>query len=497
MSADECKLKSSVYEELTHRSLKRQLERNGTMADLRSGLHVKIIKMIQENLGGRPNEPLAGPEAVQGKDQGLSPLINQLMMEYFEWFGYRHTLETFKMETGQQFASRKEIELVQSLHLHSSDVPILVQLILRQQGGNLPEKKNCPRKNIKVAPKKIVKQPLPEKSIKLSLPEKSMKRSLPEKSMKLPPPEKSIKNQRTREKLGRKLQIPENSIPERCTKLKERLETMRTLKETAKTDWNTPVPKLVQNNRKLIDKKFESHLKKSTVVKTQMKENPKSSFHIPKESPESRPPANSSESDELPSYDEHSDTSSDIPDRHYYVELEPPEVEYAHGHGEEGPYMAKQTKAETLFQQYRQDEPIDSSKAINQQKSMTSRQPPMKKPSITFTKKSAVKRKAFEIPELFVTTPPDNKEPRSVREGLNINLSKFMGTKNKISSAQSTPKKSPLWNKIEVEEDEPNLIVSKPPCPDTHINGVELDSSSESNEDGGYTGDEASDDEDQ
>ncbi|BFF90354.1 uncharacterized protein DMAD_08896 [Drosophila madeirensis] len=489
MSANEYKLKPSVYEELTYHSIKRQLERNGTLAALSSGVHVEILKLVKGNLGGSTAEPLAGAEVAPGdnsiKDRGFSPLINQLMMEYLEWFGYRHTLETFKLETGQKVASREEIEQTLALDFPLRDVPILVQLILRQQGKE-PEKKECLRKPLKMAPKKIVKLPLPEKSMKFPL---------PEKSTSLTVPQKSTRNQKNIEKSSRLLEVPENSIPERCSKL-------RTLKETAKTDWTTPVPKLVQNNRKLIDKKIESHAKRATVFKSQMKENPKAFFHsLTKESPESRAPVNSSESDELPSYDEHSDASSDIPDRHYYVEQDPPEVEYAPGHGEEGPYNAKQVKAETLFQRYQQEKP----KASNQEKSMTAKQPPSKKPSITFTKKSAVKRKSFEVPELFVTTPPENNYPSIARDGLNLNLSKLMSSKNKLSSAQSTPKKIPLWNKIEVEEDEPNLPVSKPPCPETHIRGIHLDSSSESNESGdeknvadGYNSeDESSDDENQ
>ncbi|SPP83360.1 uncharacterized protein LOC117585585 [Drosophila guanche] len=496
MSADKCKLMPSVYEELTHHSMKRQLERNGTLAALSSGVHVEILKLVKGNLGGSTAEPLAGPEVAPGhnsiKDRGLSPLINQLMMEYLEWFGYRHTLETLKLETGQKVACREEIEQTLALDFPLRDVPLLVQLILRQQ-GSAPDPKDCLRKTLKVAPKKVVKLPLPEKSMKFPL---------PEKSMKLAEPQKSTRNQKSIEKSARMLQVPENSIPERCTRLKERLETLRTLKETAKTDWTTPVPKLVQNNRKLIDKKIESHAKRATIVKSQMKENPKAFFHsLTKESPESRPPVNSSESDELPSYDEHSDASSDIPDRHYYVEQEPPEVEYAPGHGEEGPYNAKQVKAETLLQRYQQEK----RKASSQQKSMTAKQPPLSKQSLTFTNKLAVKRKSFEVPEVFVTSPPENNYPMNVRDGLNLNLNKLMSSKNRLSSAQITPKKSPLWNKIEVDEDEPNLPVSKPPCPETHIRGIQLDSSSESSEsgyeknvaDGYHSEDESSDDENQ
>ncbi|XP_001360083.3 muscle M-line assembly protein unc-89 [Drosophila pseudoobscura] len=508
MSADEGKAKPSVYEHLMHHSIKRQFEQNGTMSALRSGVHVKVLKMIKTNLGGSKDEPLAGPGVALGhdsfKENGLSSLINQLMMEYFEWFGYRHTMETFKMETGEKILPRQEIEgrLVGKFQL--KDVPILVQLVLRNQDSP-------PKKNLKVTPKKIVKLPLPvakktmkrqlpekamrhlipEKSVKQQLSEKSVKQKLPEKSGKPKLAEKPVKQQlpdksgkqqlpeisgrkiQLPEISGRRLQLPENSIPERCPKLKEKLETLRTLKETAKTDWNIPVSKLVQNNRKLTQGQIK---KPDTVVKTQMKENPKAYFATPrKETPESRPPVNSSESDELPSYDEHSDASSDIPDRHYYVEEEPPEVSYAPGHGEEGPYIDKQNKAETLYQQYQDEKPIDTSKGMNKQKSIASKHPPSKKSALTTIKKSAIKSKAFDVPEFIVTMPSRNK----ASDGLDLN--KLMSCKNR-SPGQSTPGRSPLWNKMPVEGDEPSLAVTKPQCPETHINGIDLDSSSENNE---------------
>ncbi|EDW38613.1 GL12706 [Drosophila persimilis] len=508
MSADEGKAKPSVYEHLMHHSIKRQFERNGTMSALRSGVHVKVLKMIKTNLGGSKDEPLAGPGVALGhdsfKENGLSSLINQLMMEYFEWFGYRHTMETFKMETGEKILPRQEIEERLAGKFQLKDVPILVQLVLRNQDSP-------PKKNLKVTPKKIVKLPLPvakktmkrqlpekamrhlipEKSVKQQLSEKSVKQKLPEKSGKPKLAEKPVKQQlpdksgkqqlpeisgrkiQLPEISGRRLQLPENSIPERCPKLKEKLETLRTLKETAKTDWNIPVSKLVQNNRKLTQGQIK---KPDTVVKTQMKENQKASFATPrKETPESRPPVNSSESDELPSYDEHSDASSDIPDRHYYVEEEPPEVSYAPGHGEEGPYIDKQNKAETLYQQYQDEKPIDTSKGMNKQKSIASKHPPSKKSALTTIKKSAIKSKAFDVPEFIVTMTSRNK----ARDGLDLN--KSMSCKNR-SPGQSTPGRSPLWNKMPVEGDEPSLAVTKPQCPETHINGIDLDSSSENNE---------------
>ncbi|XP_016995345.3 uncharacterized protein [Drosophila takahashii] len=189
MSSDEIKLEAA-YEQLIEEDIKSQLEKNGTMAVLRSEMHVKVLQMMQGQLGVTKAQSLTGRVTKPSEDQSLIKLINQLVMEFLHWFGYKHTLETFRMETGEIVANRNEMEQSLLITPESKDLPLLAQLIIRDSKFNVD----------KVDAKKVIQLP-----------------------------------------------DPVSSMPQRCRKLKKELEALRKQKELKQE------VKLVQYNGKLIN----------------------------------------------------------------------------------------------------------------------------------------------------------------------------------------------------------------------------------------------------
>ncbi|XP_017083561.2 uncharacterized protein LOC108116286 [Drosophila eugracilis] len=361
MSSDEIKLEAA-YEQMVEENIKSELEKTGAMAVLRSEMHVKILKIMRGQLEGSKTQPLMGRASSATKlsqDRSLIRLINQLVMEFFHWFGYKHTLETFRMETGETLANRSEIEKSLSITPESKDLPLLAQLIMRDW-----------IKTDKVGAKKVI--------------------NLPD---------------------------PVNSKPQKCCKLKKELEVRQTQKD------NKP-NKLIQNNRKLISNE------RMRVPITPKKPSPPPRS-IQKE--ESKVIIDSSESDILETdyseeESEDSDAYKDIPDRQFFIDDLPAEGKYAPGHGEEGPYDAKQNLAESLFRQYEREANSDN------------------------------------IPSSSKIGCGDNASVGDKKEG------------SKKSNWKSPRRLQVQCKSSSKSDDETVLAVSKPKCPETHIGKIDLES---------------------
>ncbi|XP_052841619.1 uncharacterized protein LOC128255858 [Drosophila gunungcola] len=349
MSSDETKLEAA-YEHLMEENIKSQLEKNGTMAILRSEMHIKVLQMMRGQQDMSKKRPLTGGSANSSADRSLIKLINQLVMEFFHWFGYRHTLETFRMET-----------------------------VMRDWQLNPDANKVDPL----------------------------------------------------------------HSMTERCRKLREELEDLRTQK-------GIKHEKLVQSNRKLI----KNDPLKRLIAINKAKTPPPRSF----KTDISKVNLDSSESDILDTdysedETEDSDAYKDIPDRQFYVEDLPPEAKYAPGHGEEGPYDAKQRQAETLFQQYKREVSTDNI-------------PSSSKKPITPNRPRSIPTEGLAL--------WDKSSSRGKDEGVK---------KNKVSHWKYAGK-TPTRGKNGFKADgEPVLANIKPKCPDTHIGKIDLDSDDSFNDD--------------
>ncbi|KAH8389383.1 uncharacterized protein LOC110191805 [Drosophila serrata] len=146
MNSDE-QNREAAYEQMMEESIKSQFEKNGTMAALRSEMHLKVLQLLRGQQNMLKPKLLTGEVTKLNKtprDQSLIKLINQLIMEFFNWFGYRHTLETFRMETGDDLAFRSDLEERLFIIPDSKDLPLLAQLVIRDWKSSLPKKTQRP-----------------------------------------------------------------------------------------------------------------------------------------------------------------------------------------------------------------------------------------------------------------------------------------------------------------------------------------------------------------
>ncbi|EDV43531.1 uncharacterized protein Dana_GF18538 [Drosophila ananassae] len=407
MSSDENKMEAA-FKNMVEESLKTQFEQNGIMAKLRSEMHVKVLQMMRGQLGMTKTEPLMGVSTSDSTtDRALIKVINQLIMEFFNFFGYRHTLETFRMETGERTFSRSEIEKHLSISPVSPEIPILAQLTMRVWNQSLDQ----------AISKKVVQLPSPES----------------------PKPQPQLQPQ------------PQ---PQRIRKLKDEQEILQ--RSPGK---EIKQKKLIQNNQKLI---MNDPLRKRIVgLKPSKKQLP-----LSVNKPDQKACTESSES-ELESYysedSEDSDAYADIPDRHVYIEELPPEGKYDAGHGEEGPYDAKQNFAENLFQRYQRE--------ISQRNEGPS------------TSRKTTKPKGCKGKRQAKSTESENSSQMSGREALELQLNTCR-SKGATSNPNSTRKaRGTLWAKSHQDiGEEAHLAVTKPQCPETHIGSVDLNSDENSEE---------------
>ncbi|KAH8243943.1 hypothetical protein KR032_011738 [Drosophila birchii] len=133
----------AVYEQMMEDTIRSKFEKNGTMAALRSEMHLKVLQLLRGQQDMLKPRLLTGETSKLNKpsrDQSLIKLINQLIMEFFNWFGYRHTLETFRMETGDDMAMRNQLEERLFIIPDSKDLPLLAQLVMRDWKSSLPQK---------------------------------------------------------------------------------------------------------------------------------------------------------------------------------------------------------------------------------------------------------------------------------------------------------------------------------------------------------------------
>lgn len=415
MSSDENKMEAA-FKNMVEESLKSQFEQNGIMARLRSEMHVKVLQMMRGQLGMPKAEPLMGVSSSDSStNRALIKVINQLIMEFFNWFGYHHTLETFRMETGESISPRTEIEKHLSISPVSPEIPILAQLTMRVWNRSLDLAK----------PKRVEQLPSPESP----------------KLQSQPQPQPQLQPQ---------LQPP----PQRIRKLKEEQEILQ--RSPGK---GIKQKKLIQNNQKLI---MNDPLRKPILGLKPSKKQPPLSVN----KPDQKACTESSES-ELDSYysedSEDSDAYADIPDRHVYIEELPPEVKYDSGHGEEGPYDAKQNFAENLFQRYQRE--------ISQRNEGPS------------TSRKATKPKGSKGKRQAKSTESENSSQMSGREALELQLNTSRSKASTSNPSSTRKSRGTLWAKSHQDiGEEAHLAVTKPQCPETHIGSVDLDSDENSEE---------------
>ncbi|KAH8311156.1 hypothetical protein KR044_004603, partial [Drosophila immigrans] len=385
------KMEDNTYFQLIEEGIKLHFERNGTLDDLRSGLHVKVLKMLHSQKNLRKDEPLCGGELEQ---RGLSHLLNQLIVDYFEWYGFNHTLETFSLESGiRSNKSREKLRRELNGNFNHKELPILLEMVMKQTNRNESQSQ--------------VEDSGQQKPIKV------------EKSPKL----------KKLEKVSNKLSTASpqwNSSPIIDASKSARVDKFA-VPTASKHVAKTPQPKVNIRQRMVEPESSDPKSPKKRIIKTVEKTKESKNFYETETLSEST--KSSSENNDCDTTS--SETFADIPNRYYYREQEPPEKTYASGYGEEGPY-----EGQSLHK---------SAKPSNSHKSNR------------------------------------DKMPKSSKHAMKATNGQVK------ASDQSTTKRGKFVyhsnRRMNSSDDDLNMPVTKPRCPDTIISSIEMDSDDEDTDD--------------
>lgn len=291
---------NSSYAKLIEDSIKLHFERNGILDEMRSGLHVKVLNMMRGEADLSKEEPLCGGDMRQ---RGLVQLLNYLVVDYFSWYGYKHTLETFALETGDKYQLKPREKLQREFgdNFSQKDLPILLQMVMKQAKNinekslpQSPQQLNSSRKFIEGVPqeKDIPPEGNPNKMLNSpsprAEPSKGPTEGVPSKEPKAAT-RKAVKQPQAKVNV-RKAMADSSKLPSSPSRMKRVKRSPTTARKT----------------------RYSSEFESSSRCTTESGSGDDSSND--------------------------SDAFAAIPNRYYYREREPPEQAYQNGYGEEGPY---------------------------------------------------------------------------------------------------------------------------------------------------------------
>ncbi|XP_062124736.1 uncharacterized protein LOC133837847 [Drosophila sulfurigaster albostrigata] len=378
-------MEDNSYLQLVEEGIKLHFERNGTLDEMRSGLHAKVLRMLHGEKNLRKDEPLCGGELEQ---RGLSHLLNQLIVDYFEWYGYKHTLETFALETGNKSnKSREKLRRELNGTFTHTELPILLEMVMKHTNIDNNQQK--------------VKDSVPQNQIKVEKASSKFKK-VPTKELRKP-------------------EWNNSPIIDASNKVDKFL---------APRNFSKAPQAKVNIRQRMIDPESRAPKQpKREITKTIYK--PKKTKNFDTERSTESPKTSSENNDD----DSSSETFADIPNRYYYREQEPAEQSYPCGYGEEGPYEGQHLQKSI--------KPLPSNKSNNKDK--------MPKASGKFTLKAT------------------NAKVKSLDQST---------TKRGKFAYQSN-------RRIHSSDDDRNMPVCKPRCPDTMISSIEMDSAEDTDENEG------------
>lgn len=88
----------SNREEDFNQVVRNALLEHGELAKLKSALRLNILKLITDNKNGVDKSPMATIKIGAKCQTRTIAQLNELIMEYFQWFGYQYSAEIFATE---------------------------------------------------------------------------------------------------------------------------------------------------------------------------------------------------------------------------------------------------------------------------------------------------------------------------------------------------------------------------------------------------------------
>lgn len=114
--------------------LRKALEKNGEFGKIKALVQTKILDLIQDDKNQNSKKSKTSPTTIDSDNKNqrdpLILLLNQLILEYFHWYGYQYSIEMFSTECqiDSNCPSRVYLESIFGQQ-YNYDVPILIQII--------------------------------------------------------------------------------------------------------------------------------------------------------------------------------------------------------------------------------------------------------------------------------------------------------------------------------------------------------------------------------
>ncbi|EDV93555.1 GH18217 [Drosophila grimshawi] len=126
-------MEQTSHLELIEASVRMHLERNEKLEKMRSKLHVEALKMLHALKSLERDEP---SRCANMEQRGLMQLLNYLVVDYFDWYGYTSTLQTFAIESGGKPHPKPREKLQRELggNIDNIEMPLLLQMLIKETG---------------------------------------------------------------------------------------------------------------------------------------------------------------------------------------------------------------------------------------------------------------------------------------------------------------------------------------------------------------------------
>lgn len=122
---------SEVMENILLDTVREKLTESGKLNKIKCELRAMVINMIRDD----DKTPMNSP-ALQNIESPTQ-LLNQLILEYLKWIGFRYTIDMFVTESGcahRKALTREHLEsmfLKPSVAAFDKDIPLLLELLVK------------------------------------------------------------------------------------------------------------------------------------------------------------------------------------------------------------------------------------------------------------------------------------------------------------------------------------------------------------------------------
>ncbi|XP_030374524.1 protein starmaker [Scaptodrosophila lebanonensis] len=325
-------------------------------SQIRGEMHVRVLELLRDKLG-KSDKPLCGHQLTDQDERVL--LLNKLIMEYLNWYGYKHTMETFSMETGAsaQPPERRQLEADLGTELSLKGLPILLELFLnvynrkprpqqqfQQSSHHIESKTSVGQKSSSPRPIKLHKSTSPYNLMAGELAStQHIASEGPERYQAVC--ERLIKEQLLQNEQSSKVDSSLNSMQSLVQS--KRADKPKEQRSAAGDDSQIQVshhgPVKDSGNQTEFPKELDHEIEKAPQTVNQelqqevSDEEENENSYDSGSSDSSHTDTNVTDEEVDDSYD--SDMFADVPEGHYYEEMESPEEAYPPGYGEEGCYV--------------------------------------------------------------------------------------------------------------------------------------------------------------